>query len=219
MPYLATNLEGYLELPMREGTFRGVCAVDEDARLRALAPGRSHLDRIGIEMGLLPRGSSLVSRPYVFSMASQRAADSGEPVFMTGSLLGFSRHVYGVGSGYVMSVSDAETRRRHPADAKRYDALADALASEPGDPRHLAFALLVDALRSDPAVSRDVDAVRIRCAFHEGRERDLYVYRGGSRYHCFSCGGGGDELDWLVRRYRLTPRLAADVLGREPHGG
>lgn len=212
MPYLTTNLEGYLELPMRDCTFRGVCVVDEHARLRALAPGRSHLDLIGIELGLLPSGSSLVSRPYVFPMALHGTADGGETGFMAGSLLGFSGHVDRIRGSYVMSEDDAEARRRHPEDARRYDALADALASEPGDPRHLAFALLVDALRSDAAVSRDVDAIRIRCVFHEDRERDLYVYRGGRRYYCFSCGVGGDELGWLVRRHGLSASQAANVL-------
>ncbi|USU06619.1 CHC2 zinc finger domain-containing protein [Sphingomonadaceae bacterium OTU29LAMAA1] len=212
MPYLTTDLESYLELPMRDGTFRGVCVVDEGARLQALAPGRSHLDRIGIEMGLLPRGSSLVSQPYVFPMALHGAADGGEPVFTAAAALGLSGRGDRIGRGYIMSEDDAEARRRHPKDARRYDALADALASEPGDSCHLAFALLADALRSDAAVSPDVNAIRIRCAFHAGRERDLYVYRGGSRYHCFSCGGGGDELDWLVRRHGLSASQAASIL-------
>ncbi|WP_405052582.1 MULTISPECIES: CHC2 zinc finger domain-containing protein [unclassified Sphingomonas] len=50
------------------------------------------------------------------------------------------------------------------------------------------------------------------CPFHPDPTRGLYVYNG--RFYCFSCGTGGDVIDWWMRLYGVDESTAAAHLTR-----
>jgi len=57
-------------------------------------------------------------------------------------------------------------------------------------------------------------AWRGACAFHPDSSRGLYVTN--RRFYCFSCGAGGDVIDWWMRLYGVDETTAAAHLTRAP---
>ena len=56
-----------------------------------------------------------------------------------------------------------------------------------------------------------------RCPFHEDRRPSMVVYPGNRSYFCFSCGAGGDVIDFLGRFHRIGFKEAAALLAdRKP---
>ncbi|WP_367113509.1 CHC2 zinc finger domain-containing protein [uncultured Sphingomonas sp.] len=58
--------------------------------------------------------------------------------------------------------------------------------------------------------------LRGSCPFHPDATRGLYVHNG--RFHCFSCGAGGDVVDWWMRLHRADEETAAAYLTRGASG-
>ena len=58
--------------------------------------------------------------------------------------------------------------------------------------------------------------LRGACPFHPDATRGLYVHNG--RFHCFSCGAGGDVVDWWMRLHRADEETAAAYLTRRASG-
>lgn len=51
------------------------------------------------------------------------------------------------------------------------------------------------------------------CPFHAERSPSFTIFRGGSRYHCFGCGAGGDVFDFVSKMHGVGLRDAAEMLG------
>src|SRR4051812_11720832 len=60
---------------------------------------------------------------------------------------------------------------------------------------------------------------RWACPLHDGSNPTaLSIGPDGERWNCFSCGRGGDVLDWVVEYEGLTKSEAARKLLGEPSG-
>lgn len=58
--------------------------------------------------------------------------------------------------------------------------------------------------------------VRGACPLHPDNGRGLYVAQNG-RFHCFSCGAGGDVVDWTMLLDGVDETTAVQrLLGRQP---
>lgn len=42
------------------------------------------------------------------------------------------------------------------------------------------------------------------CPLHREKTPSFKVYKGGSRFHCFGCGAGGDVITFVMRYYSLS---------------
>ncbi len=58
--------------------------------------------------------------------------------------------------------------------------------------------------------------LRGACPFHPDASRGLYIHNG--RFHCFSCGVGGDVVDWWMRLHGGDENAAAAYLTRDAPG-
>lgn len=214
MKYRDLGVDAQLEIDMGAGWTRGVSFVDQEAKHAALKPGRSELDRIAIERGFLPRGSNLVLRSATSadSTGGDLASRPGTRT-LHGSSLGFSDEVPRDLSDVVTWESDRMMRRLYPRDSLRYERLTDALHAPPGHPARWKHVLLVDVLGETVSVDSHACALRTNCHLHPDRGMSFYAYARGTRFHCFSCGAGGDQVEWAMVRHGLSRmdavRLAA----------
>jgi DNA primase len=48
-----------------------------------------------------------------------------------------------------------------------------------------------------------------RCPFHEDATASLVVTPGKNLWHCFGCGVGGGQIDWVMKRHRGPPCSAS----------
>lgn len=44
---------------------------------------------------------------------------------------------------------------------------------------------------------------KILCPFHDDHNKSMHIYTGDRGYHCFSCGTGGDVIDFMERYFNL----------------
>uniref|UniRef100_A0A6M3XYW7 Putative primase n=1 Tax=viral metagenome TaxID=1070528 RepID=A0A6M3XYW7_9ZZZZ len=51
------------------------------------------------------------------------------------------------------------------------------------------------------------------CPFHAEKTPSFTVFRGGTRWHCFGCGAGGDVFDFVAKMHGVGLRDAAEMLG------
>ena len=51
------------------------------------------------------------------------------------------------------------------------------------------------------------------CPFHADRSPSFTVYADDRRWHCFGCGAGGDQVDFIKRFYRVPHRDAVQMVG------
>ena len=51
------------------------------------------------------------------------------------------------------------------------------------------------------------------CPFHAEKSPSFTIFRGGSRFHCFGCGAGGDVFDFVSKMHGVGLRDAAEMLG------
>lgn len=213
MNYRDIGLPNYLELAMSDGRPKGVCFVEDEASRNALRAGRCELDRIAIERGLLPVGSSFVSRQGVGREPGLTSGDAaGSRQMVSGTLLGFPDDDDFDPDDFITPEKDATAREVRPTSAGRYHSLVDALQAERGSSTHLAFALIVDALDGGVEGDPDRGAIRSCCSTHPDPTRGLYISGGGTRFHCFSCGAGGTEVDWLVLRHGISRMEAGRIV-------
>lgn len=57
--------------------------------------------------------------------------------------------------------------------------------------------------------------LRVDCTFHPDASRGLYISR--ERYFCFSCGTGGDVVDWWMRHHSIDETTAIfQLTGHHP---
>lgn len=57
--------------------------------------------------------------------------------------------------------------------------------------------------------------LRGACTFHPDASRGLYVSQ--QRYFCFSCGTGGDVVDWWMRHHTIDEATAIfQLTGHDP---
>jgi hypothetical protein len=212
MTYVVTGKPGRLDFVMGHGDVRRVRFVDHEAEHAALETGRSQLDRVAIERGLLPYGSIFVSVPgKTFTNPASLMPGGATSRTLQGSALGFRDGAAAIHDGSITPDVDAMARIAHPEASRRYDGLVSALQARRGSPMHLAYALLLDALRR-PAVVPEGGAIRTGCGMHPDPAMGLYVYGGATSFNCFSCGAGGGEEDWLVLRHGLSRTRASDIL-------
>lgn len=62
-------------------------------------------------------------------------------------------------------------------------------------------------------------SLRGSCPLHLDERRSLYVMRIGC-FHCFSCGAGGDVVDWTMLVDRVDEASAIKrLLARQPRAG
>lgn len=216
MPYISASRDDLLLIDGPDGRPWAVRFVEEEARRAATLPGRDALDRVALAVGLLPKGSDLA---LPADDRSAYGAVGGSPSFdaaRIGRLIGFTA-LEGAGGGVAITVAnDVEARARAPQDARRYDLLADGLEAAIGSRSYLDHALVLHALASGIMIGAGVRALRTACGLHADPSKGLYVSCGGTRFHCFSCGAGGAESDWLMLRHRLTPALAAEIVAFRP---
>jgi hypothetical protein len=205
MAYRQLQLENMLEIDMLDGSVRQVLFASRNATAGALAPGRHIIDRLAIERGLLPSDSTFVSHAKTRGKAA--AADRAVPA----RLLGFSPPKRGICHERISLAVDADARRSSPADATRYDRLVGALSAPEMSRDHLQDALLVDAIKGDLEVS-DETAIRVTCSFHAATAKGLYVFGRSPRFHCFSCGADGGEVDWLTAKYGMSRDQATAIV-------
>jgi DNA primase len=59
--------------------------------------------------------------------------------------------------------------------------------------------------------------LRGSCPFHPDTARGLYVGP-NDRFHCFSCGAGGDVVDWTMRVHQIDEAAAITRLLQCPPG-
>lgn len=137
---------------------------------------------------------------------------AGSRQLISGTLLGFPDEDDFGPSDDITPETDATAREVRPASTGRYHELVDALQAERGSATHLAFALLVDALDGGADGDPDRGAVQSCCSLHPDPTRGLYINRGGTRFHCFSCGAGGTEIDWLVVRHGVSRLEAGGIV-------
>ncbi|MFD1787079.1 CHC2 zinc finger domain-containing protein [Sphingomonas floccifaciens] len=86
------------------------------------------------------------------------------------------------------------------------------------DHRRLARAQspLVQLVAKTVELETTQSGLRGSCPFHPDATRGLYVHN--SRFHCFSCGAGGDVVDWWMRLHRADEETAAAYLTRGASG-
>lgn len=53
--------------------------------------------------------------------------------------------------------------------------------------------------------------LRGACPLHPDKNRGLYVMPSG-RFHCFSCGAGGDVVDWTMLVESVDEKMAIERL-------
>jgi DNA primase len=51
------------------------------------------------------------------------------------------------------------------------------------------------------------------CPFHSESTPSFFIFNGGTRFHCFGCGEGGDVLDFVRKLYNVSLADAAAMLG------
>ena len=56
---------------------------------------------------------------------------------------------------------------------------------------------IADVIRESVVLQQHASNNRGACPLHPDGSRGLYVMRTG-RFHCFSCGAGGDVVDWTM---------------------
>ncbi len=60
-----------------------------------------------------------------------------------------------------------------------------------------------------------------RCRLHHDAQQSHFVAEGSFVFHCFSCGAGGDALDWAMLRDGVSEASALQVLasraGKDVH--
>jgi DNA primase len=75
---------------------------------------------------------------------------------------------------------------------------------------------LKDLVGESVALEAEPPIMRGRCPFHPDVSRALYV--GARHFHCFSCGVGGDAVDWAALRMGVSRFEAAAQLRRALEG-
>lgn len=209
MKYRDLGIDGHLEIDIGEGQTRGVCFADAESKRAALEPGRSLLDRVAIERGFLPRGSFLVFRPSpTVELGSDDLPSTHPQKLLSGSWFGFSDEGLCDVVEHISRESDDATRRNRPNDALLYERLINALHGAPDDPVRWKHVLLVDVLGGEIGLDDRAGAIRTNCHLHPDRGMSLYAYCGGTRFHCFSCGASGDQVQWAKIRHRLSRKDA-----------
>jgi hypothetical protein len=53
------------------------------------------------------------------------------------------------------------------------------------------------------------------CPIHPERTASFYVFEHKQRWHCFGCGEGGDDIDFIRRTQGVGYREALKILGRD----
>ncbi|MCD2323063.1 CHC2 zinc finger domain-containing protein [Sphingomonas sp. IC-56] len=60
-------------------------------------------------------------------------------------------------------------------------------------------------------------ALRGACPLHPDRYRGLYVSADRDHFHCFSCGAGGDVVQWIMQLEHVSEEEAlARLISRAP---
>jgi hypothetical protein len=216
MKYRDLGVDGHLKIDIGKGQTRGVCFADAESKRAALEPGRSLLDRLAIERGFLPRGGVLVLRPSPTVEPGSDDLPSKHPQkLLSGSWFGFSDEGLCDDVEHISRESDDATRRDRPNDALLYERLINALHGAPDDPVRWKHVLLVDVLGGEIELDDRAGAIRTNCHLHPDRGMSLYAYGGATRFHCFSCGASGNQVQWAMLRHRLS-REEADRLAAVP---
>jgi hypothetical protein len=84
------------------------------------------------------------------------------------------------------------------------------------DPEHIKSDVsLADLVTADGHELRRVGANLVcRCMFHEERSGSFTVHT-NNRFHCYGCGAGGSNIDWMMQRHGLDyPAALARLAGR-----
>jgi DNA primase len=81
------------------------------------------------------------------------------------------------------------------------------------DARRVIEAVSITALiGEDVALTPWQGRLRGRCAWHHDVQQSLFVAESSSAFHCFGCGAGGDALDWVMLRDRVSEASALRAL-------
>lgn len=132
MRYVDDGRLNYLELRCLDGTTRGMLFRDAAAKAAALLPGRADIDCTAVMKGILPRGTTLVSRAgrrdleeLLGECAKGSDMSSADPLARI--RLGFSLDLLVRRSEYIDEERDAEARRKDPDGARIYEEIVDEL--------------------------------------------------------------------------------------------
>ena len=71
---------------------------------------------------------------------------------------------------------------------------------------------LLDLVSAEIALEPDGPLLRGVCSFHPDVWRGFYLDPARGRYHCFSCGCGGDAVAWVMRTKDMDRENAVAIL-------